>query len=90
MYRVHIKDGTRQMIHIIIMVIRVFFLPDCSDTCIGRQMAVYLSIVKAIMVMMDTWVTNSEVRVMNPHPRLPNGHGYCCQIRNISMGITAD
>ena len=43
---------------------------------------------KAIMVMMDTCVTNSLANVMKPQPILPKGQGYWCHIKNISIGIT--
>ena len=48
----------------------------------------YLSMVKAIMVIMDTWVTSSLANVMKPQPILPKGQGYWCHIKNISIGIT--
>ena len=48
----------------------------------------YLSMVKAIMVIMDTWVTNSLANVMKPQPIFPKGQGYWCHIKNISIGIT--
>ena len=44
--------------------------------------------VKAIMVIMDTWVTSSLANVMKPQPILPKGQGYWCHIKNISIGIT--
>ena len=44
--------------------------------------------VKAIMVIMDTWVTSSLASVMKPQPILPKGQGYWCHIKNISIGIT--
>ena len=42
MYLVHMNDGTKHIIHITTIVTSVFFLPDCMDACIGRQMAEYL------------------------------------------------
>ena len=48
----------------------------------------YLSMVKAIMVIMDTWVTSSLANVMKPQPIFPKGQGYWCHIKNISIGIT--
>lgn len=44
--------------------------------------------VKAIMVMIDTWVTHSLITVRKEQPIAPNGQGYSFQSKNISIGMT--
>ena len=48
----------------------------------------YLSIEKAIIVIIDTCATNSLIIVAKSHPRSPNGHGYDFQVTVNSIGIT--
>ena len=44
--------------------------------------------VKAIMVIIDTWVTHSLITVKNEQPIAPKGQGYSFHSKNISIGMT--
>ena len=50
----------------------------------------YLSMEKAIIVRIKTWVVSSQAIVAISHPNSPSRHGYALKIVEISIGTTEE